>query len=145
LSEAGWVVGQNVAIEYRWAGGNYDLFPALAADLVGRQVDVIATSGGDRSAVAAKKATATISIVSVMGDGPVAAGLIASLARPGGNLTGVSFLTAELIPKRLELLSELVAQTRVLALLVNPTTHRPRASSTTCSRRRVLKGCSFMS
>ena len=106
---------------------------------------MIATSGGDRSAVAAKKATATISIVSVMGDGPVAAGLIASLARPGGNLTGVSFLTAELIPKRLELLSELVAQTRVLALLVNLTTHSPRASSTTCSRRRVLKGCSFMS
>jgi putative ABC transport system substrate-binding protein len=101
-------VGQNVAIEYRWAGGNYDLLPALAADLVGRHADVIATSGGDRSAVAAKKATATIPIVSVMGDDPVAAGLIASLARPGGNLTDVSFLTAELIPKRLELLSELV-------------------------------------
>jgi len=113
-------VGQNVAIEYRWAGGNYDLLPALAADLVGRHADVIATSGGDRSAVAAKKATATIPIVSVMGDDPVAAGLIASLARPGGNLTDVSFLTAELIPKRLELLSELVPQARVIAFLVNP-------------------------
>jgi putative tryptophan/tyrosine transport system substrate-binding protein len=120
LNEAGWVEGQNVAIEYRWADGNYDLMPALAADLVGRNVDVIATSGGDRSAVAAKTATSTIPIVSVIGGDPVAAGLIASLARPGGNLTGVSFLTAELMPKRLELLSELVPRAGVLALLVNP-------------------------
>jgi len=120
LGEAGWVEGQNVGIEYRWADGNYDLLPALAADLVGHKVDVIATSGGDRSAVAAKTATSTIPIVSVIGGDPVAAGLIASLARPGGNLTGVSFLTAELMPKRLELLSELVPQANVLALLVNP-------------------------
>jgi putative ABC transport system substrate-binding protein len=120
LGEAGWVEGQNVAIEYRWADGNYDRLPTLAADLVGHKVDVIATSGGDRSAVAAKTATLTIPIVSVIGGDPVAAGLIASLARPGGNLTGVSFLTAELMPKRLELLSELVPQTKVLALLVNP-------------------------
>ena len=120
LSETGWVGGQNVAIEYRWAGGNYDLLPALASDFVGHRVDVIATSGGDRSAVAAKSATSTIPIVSVIGGDPVAAGLIASLARPGGNLTGVSFLTAELMPKRLEMLSELVPNAKGIALLVNP-------------------------
>jgi putative tryptophan/tyrosine transport system substrate-binding protein len=120
LGEAGWVEGQNVGIEYRWADGNYDLLPALAADLVRHKVDVIATSGGDRSAVAAKTATSTIPIVSVIGGDPVAGGLIASLARPGGNLTGISFLTAELMPKRLELLSELVPHANVLALLVNP-------------------------
>src|SRR5215831_18858509 len=120
LGEAGWVEGRNVALEYCWAEGNYDLLPALAADLVGRRVDVIATSGGDRSAIAAKTATSKIPIVSVIGGDPVAAGLIASLARPGGNLTGVSFLTAELMPKRLELVSELVPQTRMLTLLVNP-------------------------
>ena len=120
LSEAGWVEGQNIAIEPRWAEGNYDLLPALAADLVGHKVDVIATSGGDRSAVAAKTATSVIPIVSVIGGDPVAAGLIASLARPGGNLTGVSFLTAELMPKRLELLSEVAPDAKVIALLVNP-------------------------
>jgi putative tryptophan/tyrosine transport system substrate-binding protein len=120
LSETGYLDGQNVAIEYRWAEGDYDLLPTLAADLVSHKVDVIAASGGDRSALAAKTATSTIPIVAVLGGDPVATGLVASLARPGGNLTGVSFLTAELMPKRLELLSELVAQTRVLALIVNP-------------------------
>jgi putative ABC transport system substrate-binding protein len=119
LSEAGYVEGQNVAIEYRWAEGNYERLPALAADLVGRKVDVIAASGGDRSSRAAKNATSTIPIVSVIGGDPVAAGLVASLARPGGNLTGVSFLDVELTPKRLELLSELVPQASVIALLVN--------------------------
>jgi putative ABC transport system substrate-binding protein len=120
LSEGGYVEGQNVAIEYRWAEGNYDRLPVLAASLVGRKVDVIATSGGDRSAVAAKTGTSAIPIVSVIGGDPVAAGLIASLARPGGNLTGVSFLTAELMPKRLELLSEVAPAAKVIALLVNP-------------------------
>jgi putative ABC transport system substrate-binding protein len=119
LSEAGYVEGQNVAIEYRWAEGNYERLPALAADLVGRKVDVIAASGGDRSSRAAKNATSTIPIVSVIGGDPVAAGLVASLARPGGNLTGVSFLDVELTPKRLELLSELIPQASVIALLVN--------------------------
>jgi putative ABC transport system substrate-binding protein len=116
LSEAGYVEGQNLAIEYRWAEDRYDRLPALAADLVGRRVDLIATSGGDRSALAAKNATATIPIVSVIGGDPVAEGLVASLARPGGNLTGVAFIDVELMPKRLELLSELVPRARVIAL-----------------------------
>jgi ABC-type uncharacterized transport system substrate-binding protein len=119
LSEIGYVAGQNVAIEYRWAEDRYDRLPAMAADLVGRKVDVIATSGGIPPARAAKNATATIPIVSVGGD-PVAAGLVASLARPGGNLTGMVFMTGEMVPKRLELLSELVPQAGAIALLVNP-------------------------
>jgi putative ABC transport system substrate-binding protein len=117
LSETGYTEGQNVTVEYRWAEGRYDQLPALAADLVGRKVDVIATSGA--GARAAKDATSTISIVSLVGD-PVATGLYASLARPGGNLTGVSILTVEMMPKRLELLSELVPRVGVIALLVNP-------------------------
>jgi len=120
LSETGYVEGRNFAIEFRWAEGHYDRLPALATDLVSRKVDVVVTSGGVASALAAKTASSTIPIVSVIGGDPVAAGLIASLARPGGNLTGVSFLTVELMPKRLELLCELVPQARVIALLVNP-------------------------
>jgi ABC-type uncharacterized transport system substrate-binding protein len=119
LSETGYVEGQNVAIEYRWAEGHYDRLPALAADLVGRKVDVIATSGGIPPARAAKNATTTIPIVFMGGD-PIADGLVASLARPGGNLTGMIFMTAEMVPKRLELLSELVPQAGIIALLVNP-------------------------
>jgi len=125
LSESGYAEGQNVAIEYRWAEGRNDRLPALAADLVGRKVDVIATSGGPVPARAAKNATATIAIVFVAGD-PVGEGLVASLARPGGNLTGVSILSTELMPKRLELISELVPQARVIALLVNPNTGAER-------------------
>jgi putative tryptophan/tyrosine transport system substrate-binding protein len=119
LSETGYVEGQNLAIEYRWAEGNYDRLPALAGDLVGRKVDVIATFNGPVPARAAKNATATIPIVFVTGDA-IGDGLVASLARPGGNLTGVSILAVELTPKRLEMLSELVPQARVIALLVNP-------------------------
>jgi len=119
LSETGYVEGQNVAIEYRWAEGRYDRLPALAADLVSRKVDVIAASGGEVSAFAAKNATSTIPTLFIAGDA-TAAGLVASFARPGGNLTGVSILADELMAKRLELLSELVPQARVIALLVNP-------------------------
>jgi putative tryptophan/tyrosine transport system substrate-binding protein len=117
LSETSYV-GTNAAIEYRWAEGRYDRLPTLAADLVGRKVDVIAAFGPP-SARAAKSATSTIPIVFGSGD-PVGEGLVASLARPGGNLTGVSLLTVELMAKRLELPSELVPRAGVIALLVNP-------------------------
>jgi putative tryptophan/tyrosine transport system substrate-binding protein len=120
LNETGYIEGQNAAIEYRWAEGHFDRLPALAADLVNRKVDEIVTSGGPAPARAAKNATATIPIVSVVGGDPVADGLIASLARPGGNLSGVTFMMTELMPKLLDLLSELVPQARVIALLVNP-------------------------
>jgi ABC-type uncharacterized transport system substrate-binding protein len=118
LSETGYVEGQNVAIEYRWAEGDYNRLAALAADLVRRKVDLIATLGIP-SALVAKAATSTIPIAFSVGD-PVERGLVASLARPGGNLTGVSLLNVELMPKRLELISELVPQAGVIALLVNP-------------------------
>ncbi len=119
LSETGYVEGQNLAIEYRWAEGHYDRLPALAADLVGRKVDLIIASSPP-SALAAKSATSTIPIVFRGGADPVGDGLVASLARPRGNLTGVGFGGGELTAKRLELLSELVPRARVIALLVNP-------------------------
>jgi putative ABC transport system substrate-binding protein len=126
LSQTGWVEGQNLTIEYRWAEGRLDRLPALATDLVDRKVDVIAAMAGTPPAVAAKGATSTIPIVFSGGD-PVERGLVASLARPGGNLTGVSSL--DLSPKRLEMLSELVPGTKSIALLVNP--NNPFAGSTT--------------
>jgi len=119
LSETGYVEGQNLAIEYRWAEGHYDRLPALAADLVSRKVDLIVASSPP-SALAAKSATSTIPIVFRGGADPVGDGLVASLARPRGNLTGVGFGGGELTAKRLELLSELVPRARVIALLVNP-------------------------
>jgi putative ABC transport system substrate-binding protein len=119
LNETGYVDGQNATIEYRWAGGSFDRLPTLAADLVGRKVDVMIASGGP-SALVAKSATGVIPTVFVSGIDPVGNGLVTSLARPGGNLTGFSYLAVELNPKRLELLSDLVPQARVIALLVNP-------------------------
>src|SRR5262250_3304895 len=110
LKEPGYVEGQNVAIEYRWAEGQYDRLPALAADLVERKVDIIATSGGNFSALAAKNATSSIPIVFVAGGEPVQEGLVAGLARPGGNLTGVTALAIELWGKRVELISELAPE-----------------------------------
>jgi putative ABC transport system substrate-binding protein len=120
LSETGYVEGQNLVIEYRSAEGQYQQLPALAADLVGRKVDLIVATGGPAPALAATAATSTIPIVFVGVGDPIALGLVASLARPGGNLTGFSVISTELMPKRLELLSELVPQAKLIALLVNP-------------------------
>ena len=120
LSDIGYVEGRNVAFEYRWAEGRADLVPALATDLAARKVDVIATIGGLLAVREVRQATSTIPIVYVIGIDPVESGLAASMSRPGGNLTGVTIMTFDLNPKRLELLLEMVPQARVLALLVNP-------------------------
>jgi len=120
LSEAGSVDGQNVALEYHWLEGQYDRLPAVMADVVRRRVSVIATPGFLPGALAAKAATATIPIVFAVTDDPVKLGLVASLARPGGNATGVNFLLGELAGKRLALLQQLVPKAARIALLVNP-------------------------
>lgn len=121
MGDAGYVVGQNVAIEYRWAEGHYDRLPALASDLVGRQVAVIASFGGNAPALAAKAATANIPIIFTTGSDPIATGLVASLNRPGSNMTGVHMFSGGLETKRLGLLRELAPFAAVIAVLVNPT------------------------
>jgi putative ABC transport system substrate-binding protein len=120
LNEAGYVEGQNVAIEYRWAEGRPDRLPPLAAELVRRQVAVIAATGGNNSALVAMQATSTIPIVFTSSDNPVDRGLVASIREPGGNVTGVSWFNAELGPKRLGLLHEMVPNATSVALLINP-------------------------
>jgi len=120
LAEGGYIEGQNVTIEYRWAEGEFDRLPELAADLIRRQVNVIAVPGSDPGAVAAKAATKTIPIVFGVADDPVSMGLVANLARPGGNATGINFLAAEVITKRVGLLRELVPDATRFGVLVNP-------------------------
>jgi putative tryptophan/tyrosine transport system substrate-binding protein len=120
LNEMGYAEGRNVAIEYRWANGQADRLPALAADLVQRQVGVIASTGGDPAALAAKQATKTLPIVFTIGGDPVALGLVASLNRPGGNVTGITQIAVMLDPKRLEALHELMPGISAVAVLRNP-------------------------
>src|SRR5262249_6466018 len=127
--DIGYVEHRNVGIEYRWAQGQYDRLPAFAADLVRRQVSVIVATGTVRAALAAKAATATIPIVFNIGGDPVQFGLVASFKRPGGNVTGVSFLGKELGSKRMELLHDLVPAATMIGVLANPT--NPNSQSET--------------
>jgi putative ABC transport system substrate-binding protein len=125
LSLAGFIEGQNVRVEYRWAENQADRLPALAADLVARHVTVMVASGGTVTALAAKAATASVPVVFVIGADPVKWGLVASINRPGGNMTGVSFLVDALVAKRLEVLRELIPTASSIGLLVNPKTPTP--------------------
>ena len=120
LAEGGFIEGQNVTVEFRWARGQYDLLPEMAADLVARRVSVLTTAGGDPAALAAKRATSTIPIVFGLGGDPVSAGLVESFNRPGGNATGVTLLITLMEPKRLGLLRELVPGVPLVGVLLNP-------------------------
>jgi putative ABC transport system substrate-binding protein len=127
LNESGYIDGQNVTIEFRWAQGQYDRLPMFAADLVQQKVAVIVSSGGDVAALSAKAATSSIPIVTVSGSDPVKAGLVASFNRPGGNVTGASFVATELETKRLEILRDVVPAAAVIGVLINPS--NPAAES----------------
>jgi putative ABC transport system substrate-binding protein len=139
LNETGYVEGENVAVEYRWAENQFDRLPELAADLIRRQVAVIVTSGGDASALAAQAATKTTPIVFLAGGDPVKAGLTESLGRPSGNATGVTLISAPLEAKRIELLRELVPNATAIAALVNP--NNPRAQN---DRREVESAAAYL-
>jgi putative ABC transport system substrate-binding protein len=130
LRELGWVEGQSIAIEYRWANGRPDRYPALAAELVGLKVDLIVAGGGTPGALAAKRATSTIPIVTPTTGDPVGAGLVTSLARPGGNVTGLSMQDAELTAKRLELLREALPKVARVAVLHDPSAPIERVTAT---------------
>ena len=141
IADKGYIEGHNVAIEFRWAEGHYDRLAELANDLVRSRVEVIVTSGGDVVTAAAKAATATIPIVFSSGGDPVARGFATSLARPGGNMTGVSLLVIELIPKRLELVHDLVPNATLIAGLINPKNSNAGRKSDSTSRGGASKRC----
>ena len=126
MKDSGFVEGENVLIEYRWAENRIDRLPELAAELVRRPVAVIAAVGATNPALAAKSATSTIPIVFIVGEDPVRVGLVASLARPGGNLTGINLVSVEVSAKRLEMLREFVPNATRVAVLVNPQCHQRR-------------------
>jgi putative ABC transport system substrate-binding protein len=140
LSDTGFVEGQNMVSEYRWAEFHYDRLPALAADLVSRKVDLIIANAGSPTALAAKSATSTIPIVFTSVGDPVGIGLVASLARPGGNVTGFTNIGIELMPKLVELLTELVPQAKVVALLVNPSNAAAEGSIKNAQEAARVKG-----
>jgi putative ABC transport system substrate-binding protein len=142
LKDTGYIEGENVAIEYRWAEGQYNRLPALAAELVRRKVDAIGANGV--AVLPARAATTTIPIVFTTSLDPVQLGLVASLNRPGGNVTGTTSLGVEVGPKRLELLHELVPTANVIGLLVNPNNPSAQTLSEICRRRPATLGCSSM-
>ena len=129
LTESGYVEGRNVAFEYRWAEDHYERLPALAAELVRRGIAVLISIGGGTSAVAAKSSTATIPVVFATGSDPIKLGLVTSLNRPGGNVTGVNFLTEMLAAKQFEVLYETIPRTPLIGFLVNPTSALPEAET----------------